>query len=135
MAFINPPSEWDFTGLRRFLIGDGINPPSEWDFTGMQDTWDHYIGDRYRRQDLFDPVMRPVWHTRSYDVDADVVKNAVGVFMVGLGTGILIPGAGDVAAGAAGVIIFKHPLGAVLGIAAYNVTGVGLVMAGSRLLS
>ena len=137
MAFINPPSEWDFSGLRRFLIGDGnvINPPSEWNFTRMQDTWDHYIGHRYRRQDLFDPVMRPVWHTRDYDIDVDVVKNAVGIFMVGLGSGILVPGPGDIAAGAAGVIIFKHPIGSVLGVAAYNLTGVGLIWSGSSLIS
>ncbi len=43
---------------------------------------------------------------------------------------MLVPGPFDVAFGTLGVLIFKHPVGFVIGVAAYNVAAVTVVAVG-----
>ncbi|AXH79197.1 MAG: hypothetical protein [Circular genetic element sp.] len=60
-------------------------------------------------------------------------RKVVGGFMIGWGTAMLVPGPIDYAAGAAGVAVFKHPAGAIVGVAAYNLFALGVVGAGTWL--
>jgi hypothetical protein len=135
MAIINHPSKWDFTRMNAlFAQQQVINPYSEWDFTRMKELGSAIKGefdDRVNRQDLFDPVMGPFFNLPPIkSPSSDSVKKVVGGGMVVVGTGILAPGAGDAAAGVAGVLFFKHPLGFPAGVAIYNITGLGLVWIG-----
>lgn len=58
----------------------------------------------------------------------------VGGGMIAVGTAMLIPGPVDVAAGAAGVAIFKHPAGAIVGIVAYNLLALAMIGGGYALI-
>ena len=92
------------------------------------------IGFQPHFQDPFDPVMRPVWQMRKFEIDSDKVKQVAGTGMIVLGTGMLIPGPTDVAVGAAG-FYFGGPAGAFGAVALYNITGAGLVVSGYMLTS
>lgn len=58
----------------------------------------------------------------------------VGGGMVFIGGAMLVPGPVDVAAGAAGVAIFKHPVGAIVGIVAYNLLALAVMGGGYALI-
>jgi len=88
------------------------------------------IGFKYSTQNPFDPVMKPIYQLKEFEVKSEDIKPFVGSGMVLLGTGILAPGAGDAAAALAGLAVFKHPIGAAVGVAIYNITGLGLVWIG-----
>ena len=60
--------------------------------------------------------------------------DAMGMFLILGGTAMLIPGPIDIAAGAAGLAIFKHPAGAVAGVAAYNVLALAIMAVGYGLI-
>jgi len=44
-----------------------------------------------------------------------------------IGTSILVPGPIDALAAGIGLLIFKHPIGALIGIGVYNAIGLGFV--------
>jgi len=62
-------------------------------------------------------------------------RDIIGAAMIAGGTAILIPGPIDGLAMAAGVAVFKHPLGAVAGIVAYNALGLALLAGGTALIA
>ena len=57
-------------------------------------------------------------------------RKVVGAGLIGWGTAMLVPGPIDVAAYALGAAAFKHPVGGVVGVAAYNLLALGVVGAG-----
>lgn len=58
-------------------------------------------------------------------------RKLAGASMIALGTGMLIPGPIDAFAFGAGVAVFKHPIGGIAGVAAYNLLALGVIGAGA----
>ena len=91
----------------------------------------------FKFQDPLDPVLRPVWELRDHEFDIDlpdfsIMRKTAGVAMAGVGLAIMIPGPIDFVVAGAGLYV-GGPAGAVGAVALYNLTGVGLFLAGSYL--
>jgi len=60
-------------------------------------------------------------------------RRTLGAFLLGFGTGVLIPGPFDVIAAGVGAAV-GGPAGAVVGIVAYNAFGISMVLLGAYLM-
>lgn len=90
--------------------------------------------------DFYDDDVQAPWKivksTSKHISDKGLSFNHVlGTAMMGLGAAVLVPGPVDAAAAAAGVALFKHPAGAIVGIVAYNAFGLALIGTGHLLVS
>ncbi len=62
-------------------------------------------------------------------------RKTLGTAMIVWGTAMAVPGPVDFAAGAAGVALLRHPIGAPLGVGAYNLFAYSVISAGGYLLA
>ncbi len=61
-------------------------------------------------------------------------RRTFGGFLVGFGTGVMIPGPFDFIAAGMGVALLRHPAGAAVGVAAYNAFGIALILLGAYMI-
>ncbi len=81
---------------------------------------------KFNMQDPFDPVMKPIYQLREFNINTENVKPFLGAGLMGWGTAMAIPGPVDFAFGVAGTAAFKHPAGGVAAVVAYNVFAAGV---------
>ena len=86
-------------------------------------------------QNFYPPVREPKFVRTSDESWFRTVDDPLGATLIVWGSAMLVPGPIDVAAAGLGVLVFKHPLGAVAGVLAYNAFALGTMALGYWLIS